>query len=71
MFTDKVALDLDKTQYETGDGPCLAAMRHRGVEHFVTASDDRWPLFRAAAEARSVLSSLAVPLCDDDSRSGR
>ena len=48
-FTAKAALLLDEVQYELGDGPCLAAIRHRGLEHVSTASEDRWPAFASAA----------------------
>ncbi len=65
VFTDKAALALDETQYRSGDGPCLAAIRHRGVEHFETTSDDRWPAFSAAAAKAGVLECLSVPLADD------
>ena len=66
VFTDKVALDLDETQYETGDGPCLSAMRHRGMEEVVIGSDDRWPSFAAAAGKLGVRSVLSVPLGDSE-----
>src|SRR5947208_14217572 len=32
VFTEKDALALDEVQYRLGDGPCLAATRHRGME---------------------------------------
>jgi hypothetical protein len=54
--TSKTAMFLDQTQYEFGDGPCLAAIRHRGAEHFRASSDDRWPTFSAAAVEHGVLS---------------
>ncbi len=41
MFTDKIAVGLDETQYRLGDGPCLAAIRHRGPEQVETGSDTR------------------------------
>jgi GAF domain-containing protein len=65
-FTDKVALLLDETQYKLGDGPCLAAIRHRGLEHVSTASDDRWPDYSAAALERGVCATMSVPLGNDE-----
>ena len=65
-FTDKTALVLDETQYKLGDGPCLAAIRHRGLEHVNTASDDRWPDYSAAALERGVLATMSVPLGNDE-----
>ncbi|HEX8770677.1 MAG TPA: GAF and ANTAR domain-containing protein [Acidimicrobiales bacterium] len=66
-FTHKSAIALDETQYDLGDGPCLAAIRHRGIELFDTTSDTRWPPFKAAAEKLGVLGCLSVPLADDQS----
>ena len=66
VFADKTALELDKVQYDTGDGPCLAAIRHRGVEHVTTASDPRWLDFNAAAQRAGVFATLSIPLCHDD-----
>ena len=65
VCTDKVAKQLDETQYRVGDGPCVAAIRHRGVEQVDTACDNRWPEFIAAAREAGVLSCLSVPLADD------
>jgi transcriptional regulator with GAF, ATPase, and Fis domain len=62
VYTDKKALGLDKCQYTLGDGPCLAAIRHQGVEHLRTDSDERWPTFNAAARDAEVLSVLSAPL---------
>jgi GAF domain-containing protein len=61
-FTGKNALLLDEVQYESGEGPCLAAIAHRGVEHVTTASDARWPAFVAAASDQDVLATFSVPL---------
>lgn len=69
-FTSKTALLLDKAQYESGDGPCLAAIRHRGLEHVTTASDDRWPSFLAAASQHGVRATLSVPLGNDEAVMG-
>ena len=64
VFTDKAALALDEVQYRLGDGPCLAAIRHRGVECLET-TDTRWPTFAAAAAEAGVLKCLSVPLADE------
>jgi GAF domain-containing protein len=61
-FTGKTAKLLDETQYKLDDGPCLAAMRHRGLEHVSTASNDRWPGFLSAATEHGVLATMSVPL---------
>src|SRR4051794_19323079 len=56
--TSKTAIRLDEVQYSIGDGPCLAAIRHRGLEHMVTTTDDRWPTFASAAAEQGVLAVL-------------
>ncbi|MGH9263454.1 MAG: ANTAR domain-containing protein [Acidimicrobiales bacterium] len=70
VFTDKVALHLDEVQYGLGDGPCLAATRHRGVEQVETTSDTRWPTFAATAAEAGVLACLSVPLADEQAVMG-
>jgi GAF domain-containing protein len=66
VFTGEVARQLDETQYASGDGPCLAAMRHRGVERLTVATDTRWPPFATAALDAGVTAVLAVPLVADE-----
>jgi GAF domain-containing protein len=70
VFTDKVAVDLDETQYSVGDGPCLSAMRHQGLEEVDVASDERWPPFSAAARRLGVIGTLSAPLVRDDTAVG-
>src|SRR3954454_11429927 len=42
----RLALDLDRAQYEQGSGPCLqAALTGELVELLDTDADDRWPPF--------------------------
>lgn len=66
VCTDKVALALDEAHYETGNGPCLAAIRHRGAEAVTVATEQRWPPFTAAARKLGVQAVLSVPLGDAD-----
>jgi GAF domain-containing protein len=70
VFTEKIALALDESQYASGDGPCLAAIRHRGVEQSTTASEERWPAFNAAAARHGVVATLSVPLVDGETAPG-
>jgi GAF domain-containing protein len=65
-YTDKTALVLDKVQYESGDGPCLTAIRHRGAEQISTENASRWPAFSEKAREHGVLSTLSVPLGNDE-----
>ncbi len=69
-FTAKTALLLDETQYQLGDGPCLAAIRHRGAEHVTTTSDDRWPAFLAVAADHGILATFSVPLGNEETVMG-
>jgi GAF domain-containing protein len=65
---DHVPVAVDRIQYETGEGPCLDAIR----EHAVFASEDltaehrRWPRFTARATAETpVRSILSFRLFDE------
>jgi GAF domain-containing protein len=69
-FTAKTALLLDEKQYQLGDGPCLAAIRHRGAEHASTVADDRWPAFSSAAVDLGVLAVFSVPLGNEEAVMG-
>ena len=70
-YSDKLAFDLDRVQYDLGDGPCLAAIRHQGVEHMTTdPPSEQWPTLSAAARERGVLALLSAPLIDRDVAKG-
>jgi GAF domain-containing protein len=57
------AIQLDETQYRSGDGPCLTAIREQTVIDVPDVSkEDRWPDYRAASRRVGVASSLSVPL---------
>jgi len=64
--SDEISLLLDEVQYRTGDGPCLAAIRHRGAEVTSVGSEQRWPDFIVAARQRGVTAVLSTPLCADE-----
>ncbi len=67
MYSDQLALDLDRAQYEAGDGPCMAAARERRRQYFDAATDgQRFPGFTAAAVERGVQSSISLPLTSAD-----
>ena len=68
--TDKRSFDLDQKQYQLGDGPCLSALRHQGIEHLVTASDGRWPEFETAARQQGVAQILSAPMMDGEASRG-
>ncbi len=62
--SDEVARAVDRVQYETNEGPCLDAIRERGIVRSDDVSaDPRWPTFgpRARAEV-GVTSMLSLPL---------
>jgi hypothetical protein len=65
--TDEVSGEVDKVQYETGEGPCLSAIVERDT--FRTgdlAEETRWPKFsRPAVERTGVRSVLAYRLFAD------
>lgn len=66
VFTDDASPEIDQAQYDTGDGPCLAAFDRQEV--FVidsTREQGRWPAFRAAAAAHGVASTMSLPMVID------
>jgi GAF domain-containing protein len=59
----EIAREVDQAQYDTGGGPCLAAMLEEEVFRVDSyADDDRWPEMSAQAVAKGVASSLSLPL---------
>lgn len=57
--TDDAARAVDRIQYETGQGPCLDAIREH--ESFLTsdlAREDRWPQFASRAEQETGIHSM-------------
>lgn len=63
VFTGRLALDCDESQYGRGYGPCLhAASSGEVTEVPDTRSDPRWPDYMRKASDLGALSSLSVPL---------
>jgi GAF domain-containing protein len=67
VFTDPASPEVDQAQYDSGEGPCLDALRDRQV-HAVESTKEpgAWPAFRAAASAHGILSTLSLPMVMDD-----
>lgn len=62
-YSHPLALDLDQAQYQSGDGPCMAAAREHRYQSFDAATDSgRFPGFTGAAIERGVRSSISLPL---------
>jgi GAF domain-containing protein len=71
VFTDVASPEIDQAQYESGEGPCLDALRERQVFAVEsTREEGRWPAFRRAAAAHGILSTLALPMIVDDESVG-
>lgn len=63
VYSGQLALDLDRAQYEAGDGPCMAAAREHRFHNFDASTDgQRFPGFAEAAVERGVRSSISLPL---------
>jgi transcriptional regulator with GAF, ATPase, and Fis domain len=63
VYTDAEAPVIDRSQYETGSGPCLDAYRHQVVYRIDSTLDElRWPTFSRDAAAHGILSSLSIPI---------
>ena len=66
VSTGELATDLDETQYEQGQGPCLHAARTGDLTEIPdTRADDRWPDYLPRAVEHGNLSSLSIPLAID------
>jgi GAF domain-containing protein len=61
--TDPLVSQVDDLQRQSGEGPCMDALR-RGVTYYVDdlAEDVRWPTFRLEATRQGIRSVLALPL---------
>lgn len=63
VYTDEIAPEVDQAQYETGEGPCLDAVRLQRVTTIEsTLEDGEWPEFRRVAATYGVLSTMSFPL---------
>ena len=63
VSTDALAAEVDQAQYDTGDGPCLAAFERREVFSIeATREPGRWPAFRQSAASHGILSTLSLPM---------
>jgi AmiR/NasT family two-component response regulator len=61
--SDEVVRELDSAQYDTGEGPSVAALRDGRPIRFESASPDlRWPRFEPAFSRKGFASVLSLPL---------
>ncbi len=61
--SDRLAVEVDLVQYQTGEGPCLAAMDGANVVRIdVLGREDRFSRFAPGALAVDVNSVLSIPL---------
>jgi GAF domain-containing protein len=68
--TDPLVRELDRIQYELGQGPCVSAMREQAVVSVPHARhDQRWPDYMPQALKHGLRSQLAVRLFLDDTGS--
>jgi hypothetical protein len=63
VFTNHKAPEIDVSQYTTGQGRCLYALRNREIYRIDSMADeDRWPEFAREAAARGIQSTLSLPI---------
>ncbi len=64
VFTDERSPQIDASQYESGNGPCLDAWRtHQAVRiDDMTAMDDTYPEFAERALDHGIRSTLSLPM---------
>lgn len=65
--SDRLAVEIDLVQYDTGQGPCLAAIEGRNVISVdILERDSRFSRFAPGALAMDVNSVLSLPLSSGD-----
>jgi GAF domain-containing protein len=63
VFTDLTSPEVDRAQYESGEGPCLDAYRFGSVNRVdCMETETRWPAFAAACREHGLRSTLSLPL---------
>ncbi|BBZ06369.1 transcriptional regulator [Mycolicibacterium doricum] len=66
-YTDERILELDRSQYESGRGPCIESARHQRPVHVeIGDGTTPWPEFAEAARRSGIRASLSVPLLVGD-----
>jgi GAF domain-containing protein len=71
VHTDDRTLDVDREQYDAGEGPCLHASRTGSVVRTdADAAEQIWPGFAAAARKEGIRSFLAAPLFTNEQSIG-
>ncbi|MDP9071250.1 MAG: GAF and ANTAR domain-containing protein [Actinomycetota bacterium] len=65
-----VVLEVDGAQYDSGEGPCLDAIRQLQVFRVDTLPDPAWPSFSAAALEKGFNSVFSIPLTVRDEALG-
>src|SRR5438445_5256041 len=67
VATDPLCVELDEYQYESGEGPCVEAVREPAPAVYSPdlASDERWPVFGPRAAGRGVGSLLSHKIAAD------
>ena len=62
--SDDTIIEMDRHQYDTGEGPCLSAAAEGTPFHIASLEDEslRWPVFTPQALAQGIDSILSNPL---------
>ena len=61
--SDEYALEIDKIQYDSNEGPCVYALENSEFQHIDAVSEEtRWPEFCRRAAERGFRSSISFPL---------
>jgi GAF domain-containing protein len=71
VFTDEAAPEIDQAQYDSGEGPCLAAFEESRITTIAdTHEPGEWPSFRTAAAEHGIRSTMSFPLLMEEGAIG-
>lgn len=66
VYTDDLAPEIDQAQYDSGDGPCMAALKESRITSIeATSEPGDWLAFRQTAADHGIGSTLSFPLLLD------
>jgi len=71
IFTDSESPEIDQSQYDSGEGPCVEAMEKNQTYTIAsTLTEARWPAFCRMATEHGIFSTLSLPMMMENGAAG-